>query len=297
MKAMGATSGLAESGTVGYPVIGRSGLGNELFPWARCTVWCEANGVPMLKPQFRQLHIGPYLRRERDKRQYHLLFRNPGYVAGLKRFAKVRFGRKVSEGSEEDLRGATVWFTGMEGLFAPILGESDRVLTALRRMTRPELLPAATSRDFIAVHIRRGDFQPAPSEEALRSGSWNYQLPIEWFLHGIAEARKVLGATMPVVVFSDGTDEQVADVLKLPGVTRASGKSAITDMLGLGQGRMLIASGSTFSMWGSYLGQVPTVWFPGQRRHRVLTGAPMEQEVELDYGQCLPTGFFGRREA
>jgi hypothetical protein len=297
MQSMGDKVGLRESGTVGYPIIGRSGLGNELFPWARCVVWCTEHDVPMLKPQFRQLHIGPYLRRERDKRQYHKLFRNPGYVSGLARFAKIRFGRKVMEGSEDDLAGATVCFEGMTGLFEPILGHSALVLDELRKMTKPELLPHPPYPEFISVHIRRGDFQPAPSEEALRSGSWNYQLPIEWFIYAIQEARRHLGGTVPVVVFSDGTDEQIAAVLSLPHTERARGTSAITDMLGLGQGRMLIASGSTFSMWGSYLGQVPTVWFPGQRRHRVLTGAPVEQEIELDYDQSLPPGFFGRKEA
>ncbi len=61
------SSDLAAAGTVGYPVIGRSGLGNALLPWARCTVWCHDTGVPMLRPQFRQVHIEPGERRRIDR--------------------------------------------------------------------------------------------------------------------------------------------------------------------------------------------------------------------------------------
>ncbi len=287
------SSELAATGTVGYPVIGRSGLGNALLPWARCTVWCHDTGVPMLRPQFRQVHIGPYLRRERDKRQYHRLFHNPGYVSGLRRFLKIRLGRKVLERDATERRGATVWFSGLEGLFRPLAGRSDLVLSELRRMTRPEYLPDPPITDHIAVHIRRGDFAPAPSDAVLRSGGWNYQLPIEWFTYSIVEARRLLGKDMPVVVYSDGSDDQLREVLGLPQVRRASGKNAITDMLGLGQAKIIVASGSTFSMWGSYLGQVPTIWFPGQHRHTVLSSANAASECELDFGQRLPAGFLG----
>jgi hypothetical protein len=284
------TSELAATGTVGYPVIGRSGLGNALFPWARCVVWCHDHRVPMLRPQFRQIHIGPYLRRERDKRQYHRLFRNPGYVSGWRRLLKIQLARRVPEGST-DVQSATVWFEGMEGLFQPIFGRSELVRSALRRMTRPELLPDAPSSDYMAVHIRRGDFTPAPNETVLRSGAWNYQLPIEWFRHCILEARRSVQTNMAVVVFSDGTDDQIREVLQLPNVTRSSAKSAITDLLGISQAKILVASGSTFSMWGAYLGQVPTIWFPGQRRHRVLSSANELSEYELDFGQRLPDAF------
>lgn len=55
----------------GKPMIGRAGLGNELFPWARCMIWCHQTGAALAPFSWRRLHVGPYLRNESDKRQYH----------------------------------------------------------------------------------------------------------------------------------------------------------------------------------------------------------------------------------
>jgi hypothetical protein len=57
--------------------------------------------------------------------------------------------------------------------------------------------------------------------------------------------------------------------------------------LGLSRSRLLIASGSTFSMWGSYLGQVPAIWHPGKLLQHVLIDHP-EREIEWAPGQPMP---------
>ena len=276
---------------VGYPVIGRSGLGNELFPWARCAVWCHEHSAPMLRPQFRQIHIGPYVRRESDKRQYHRLFLNPGYISGWQRFSSIRLRPRLREGEEPGLHGGTIWFQGMSGLFERLLDRSETVRAELRRMTRPEYLPPSSARGFIAVHIRRGDFSTASSDEVLRSGEWNYRLPLNWFEHGITEVRRLSGPNTPVVVFSDGSDDELRPILTMPHVVRSSRISAVTDLLEMSRSDALIASGSTFSMWASYLGQMPTLWFPGLLRQRVLGPARAAAECELDLGQSLSSAF------
>jgi hypothetical protein len=54
-------------------------------------------------------------------------------------------------------------------------------------------------------------------------------------------------------------------------------------MLSISQGSVLISSGSGFSMWGSFLGDIPRICFPGQRFVRVLgepQGFDSEPEVE-----------------
>ena len=50
---------------------------------------------------------------------------------------------------------------------------------------------------------------------------------------------------------------------------------------------LLIASGSTFSMWGSYLGQVSTIWHPGKLLQHLLIEHP-EREIEWAPGDALP---------
>ena len=95
------------------------------------------------------------------------------------------------------------------------------------------------------------------------------------------------GRDVPAQVFSDGSDEELAGLLALPAVRRMDYGSGLGDMLGLSRSRLLIASGSTFSMWGSYLGQVPAIWHPRKLLQHVLIEHP-EREIEWAPGGPLP---------
>jgi hypothetical protein len=64
----------------GYPALGRFGLGHSLMAWARCHIWCKGQEAAMLGPIWLRPRLGPYLRRERDKREYFKLFNNNGYI-------------------------------------------------------------------------------------------------------------------------------------------------------------------------------------------------------------------------
>ena len=55
-------------------ILPRAGLGNRLFPWARCCVYSELNHAPMLAVRWWQLKLGPLLRGETDRRFYARLF-------------------------------------------------------------------------------------------------------------------------------------------------------------------------------------------------------------------------------
>ena len=59
-------------------------------------------------------------------------------------------------------------------------------------------------------------------------------------------------------------------------------------MLALSRCKVLVSSASTFSMWASFLGQTPTIWFPGQMRQKLIINDSLF-EGELDYNDPLPT--------
>lgn len=80
------------------PVLGRYGLTHGLLAWARASVWCEQNGAVMLAPFWLKLRIGPYLRRERDKRNYFMLFGRVTATAGLRRLQVLAQSRKIEVG-------------------------------------------------------------------------------------------------------------------------------------------------------------------------------------------------------
>lgn len=92
---------------------------------------------------------------------------------------------------------------------------------------------------------------------------------------------------MPAQVFSDFNDAELRRLLDRPLVKRADYGSGLGDMLGLASSRALIASGSTLSMWGTFLGQVPTVWHPGKMLQSLLIEEP-GRETEWAQGNAPP---------
>ena len=83
-------------------------------------------------------------------------------------------------------------------------------------------------------------------------------------------------------MFSDASDEELRPLLGRPNVQRAFFGSSVADLLAMSTASVLIASGSTFSMWAAYLGRMPVIWPKDQRRQR-LHGDAWEYEVELGY--------------
>ena len=272
--------------------IGGNGLGNLMFTWARCLAAARQNDWQMVWPTWRSFkpknwHVNPY-----DHRTYFDLF-NPThtYLAGWRKPFCLARHRWVSEAQAMENGaplGSVVEFRGMEGMFAPFLRDHELVHRELLRIANPQHLAALSDPNQapIAIHVRRGDFVNHSSYEDTISTP-NSILPIEWYLEALQAVRSAAGNETPAYVFSDGTDAELEPLLGLPLVARADYGSGLGDMLGLSRSRLLIASGSTFSMWGSFLGQVPTIWHPGKMLQPLLVENP-EREIEWARGNSLP---------
>jgi len=77
--------------------------------------------------------------------------------------------------------------------------------------------------------------------------------------------RDIAGYSARAVVVSDGTEQDLAPLLELENVEFLRPGCAITDLLILARAKVLIASGgSSFSAWASFLGNMPTISYPGQ---------------------------------
>ena len=137
----------------------------------------------------------------------------------------------------------------------------------------------------ISIHIRMGDFSIPKDDSLLRKGLWNYRVPLKWYIRLITKIRKL--TTIPIYIFSDGSYNDIEEILKLDNCEKIFYGSAISDMLAMSRCKLLIASGSTFSMWSSFIGQVSTVWFPGQMRQKLLLNN-QSFEGEIDYDDELP---------
>lgn len=272
--------------------IGGNGLGNLMFTWARCLAAADRYGWQMIWPTWQSFkpknwRVNPY-----DHRTYSDLFRSTDhYLRGwrkpwtLLRYRLIGEKEALANGAPP---GSVVEFRGMEDKFAPFLQDHEFVYRELLAIAQPQHLTALAEPDPppLAVHVRRGDFvQQANYEEMVAVD--NSVLPLDWYIAALQAVRAAAGRELPAAVFSDGTDDELAPLLGLPAVRRFDYGSGLGDMLGLSRARLLIASGSTFSMWGSYLGQVPAIWHPGKLLQHVLLKAP-EKEIEWAPGTALP---------
>lgn len=260
-----------------------TGLSNLLFTWARCLVMARRYGLKRISPTWPQFSHVRWVRREPDKRTYHDLFYTaPDEVSGIDRLRLLatkrwvpesQLGRKIPEGS-------IIVFRKHEGFLAPSVPYQELVCPELLQIVRPEhkrAIDAGFSPD-VAIHVRLGDFINADPSRG------NTRIDLSWYVGILNRLRENLGS-LQVSLFSDGTDEELAELLSLDGVRRITFGSSIADIIGLSRARIFIASGSTFSMWASYLGQMPTVWFPKRLHHPILRDSRREIMTLLDLPQ------------
>jgi hypothetical protein len=118
-----------------YPILGHCGLGNMLLPWARCYIYSKKNNIPMISPTWTKIRIGPYIRREKDKRNYQFLFSNKGYIIGIEKlyyllfFKKVDECNKVLEKNKYNLfKRKIICFKGLGEGFKPVKGKNKEIL-------------------------------------------------------------------------------------------------------------------------------------------------------------------------
>jgi hypothetical protein len=233
------------------------GLGNMLFPWARSVSLGARYHLPVLFPTWPQIKLGSYWRGERDKRHYARLFRpTPDYVTGWQRLRLLLASPSISE--EEFLqdphahmnssRDVVVRVTGLGSFFLPILHDHDIIRAKLLDMVRPEHVPPPCTRGFVAAHVRLGDFTVGKQTTSMA-----------FFENVLSQIKRNL-PDEDIVIFTDGEETEVENLIHTYGARLARYGSSITDMLALSSAKLLVASkNSSFSWWASYLGRMPTI--------------------------------------
>ena len=254
-----------------------SGLGNRLWPWARCVVYSHLHGVPMVKPLWLwPMRIGPLVKQRMPVATWpgHLymnLFRaRPAEVTGSVRLHAMLRSPEIPEPASLDTppqaEDGAVTFTGEGGMFAPLLGHEALVRNAIRTMTKERWLrvvdrPAQVP---IGIHVRRSDFKVATQASQFVTEGF-LRTPLSWFVEALRLVRRELGVDAPAHVVSDGRAEELRALLREPNMNFVTEGSPISDMLLLSRASVLIGSGgSSFSGWAAFLGEMPVVVHPGQ---------------------------------
>ena len=280
----------------------KAGLGNQLFPLMRATVFAHLNDLPLQVINYHQLKFGPWLRKEKSKRNYKGFFT---FQKSLLQEAadKIKIESLLRKGFIEEpvlkaLKGRgeqdvflfskmphyTKYFEGLEDYRAP-------AIELLYKMISPKIKQQlnGSTPPVIGVHIRLGDFIKSSGEQDLGTRG-NLRTPLQYFIRMIQSARALNGSTLPVTVFSDGSKEELAELLALPNVNFSEGNNDLMEMLLLSRSKVIVTSASsTFSYWSAFLSEAVVLMHPTyvgikirseEERYRLYEGA-FDENSEL----------------
>jgi hypothetical protein len=193
--------------------------------WARAFVFSQINHLPLVVDGWIRPQIAPFLCGG-DSRLYWNFFRRTSEITLVQRLATFRSPEIVRDPEIQPSRPAsrpTIYeFTAVPhwaDYFRSLKEHREQIRTALLARLTPARQRefARGPRPVVMVHVRLADFRLLePGEDFSRVGG--VRTPSEYFLRTIQGIRSIHGAELPVTVVTDGTREQLRELLSLPGV-------------------------------------------------------------------------------
>jgi hypothetical protein len=283
-----------------------SGLGNTLFAWARSEVAAEYYGLPVIPPVWRRLTSGggwitavkAFRTSNSTARTYAGLFLEP---AGIGSIGNNLLTLACATHLDEDalpralerakhyLRPVVFVFSDVRNRFLPLANHQRHLANRFSAILAPRVAKqlATQAEPRFACHVRLGDFNPESESNPLTAT--NARLPMAWYIEQVKKISTIWPG-IPIDLFSDGTDDEVLDLLRLPAVSRANHGNAVADLMAMSRARMLICSGSTYSAWAAFLGGMPTIWFPGKLQSQ-FGDVSLPHSIEMAGSDSIPDSF------
>lgn len=229
-----------------YFRVGGNGLANCLFVYGKAIVEAHKHNATIIAPTWFNISVGPYLRRQKDKRHYLGQLTSENEINGLKRLFFLLTGKRHSNNNDFD--SGVLVVEGIYDFFKPLLAYQNVVRDYILKHINPSILREVNHYNFkncIAAHVRLGDFPESR------------RVPISWYLTQI----KKHGNGKHVLLFSDGKNEELQQLMELPNVKRVQFGGAMQDIVAISRCEYVIGSDSSFSAWGAFLGQVPCAFY------------------------------------
>lgn len=274
---------------LGFIRIGGSGLANSMLVVARAYVKSLETGYPLITPTWANFTLGPWLRREKDKRNYNGLFKTSGVYGFMKMFhlgthkhIRIENGYKSEKGIIiiEGLINKNFHSDHPKDYFGDLIPYQKEIKIWFEKIINPTAFSRIRLCEncfSVGIHVRMGDYV-----DWLRTDIKWYKKIIDQLINNLPEKSEYL-------LFSDGTPEELRMLTEIPEVKRAHFGNALADMIALSRCKLIIASNSTFSAFGAFLGQVPVV-FPHRHFGPVLVNK--EKEIVLNDNDEIPHEFF-----
>jgi hypothetical protein len=269
--------------------IGGNGIGNCLYGYCHAVVIAKKANARIITPTWWSIKIGPLLRGELSLRRYGTMFRpHPDEITGIMKFVYLlamrprktivaRIGNQDNDAAPSGLTTVTAnWEWTFVGLHPHRQMIRDRLLEILH--APPPQPPRWGKGDFIAAHIRLGDFIPVKPDDLKTGHVEGLRIPLTWYANVIRRMRDLF-PDLPVRVFSDGRAAELTEILSIEGVVLWREPTDIDDLLMLSEARLIIGSNSTYSRWATFLGKMPSIWFKAE----IVAEKPNGQETPVLY--------------
>jgi hypothetical protein len=280
----------------------KAGLGNQLFPLMKAYTFGHLNNLPVLVTGYHQLKIGPYLRGEKNKRNYRGFFRfQKNILAALPDKWRVRKYRSntIGEPVVETIAASTGadklyvfaamphWDHYFDGLkeYRPLV--IDLVWKLIAEKVQQEINEQPVP--CIGVHIRMGDFRKLREGEDFNTVGI-VRTPESYFVDIIQSIRSIHGTELPVSIFTDGYQTEFGELLQLNNVQFVEGNSDLVDLLLLSKSKIIVTSAtSTFSYWAGFLSDAILLMHPA---HVNTIIRPLNMADQLYQGAFDPNNSF-----
>lgn len=253
----------------------KAGLANQLFPLMHALIFAKLNQLPLIITGYHSIKLGPWIRREKRKRNYRGYFTfEKSWIAERADHRKVKRLTKTNELILEpdvirlpqmELQNKLFIFseTGdYHDYFRRLKACRQEVIEMLYSIIQPSIIDKLNKKEapVIGVHIRMGDFRKLKEGEKYESG--HVRPPQSLFVDLINRIRQVNGKNLPVVLFSDGYRNGLSEILELNNTKLTDKNSDLIDLLLLSKSRIILPThGSTFSAWACFLSDATILSF------------------------------------
>lgn len=248
----------------------KAGLANQLFLIASAELYANKYDLKVHYMNKWQIKLGPYLRREKNKRNYFGFFKFQKIEPVNSLLSHTRLINKIivmdPKLEEVPKISSTIIFKTLPH-YSNYFGEYIPYRELVKKLIFNQLstkiqkqineLPEID----VAVHVRLGDYQML-KDGADFNKAGTTRTPMDYFINEIEKIQKYFPEFI-FHVFSDGYAEELAPLTKINNVICFDTINDIIDLYQMSKSKILItSSGSTYSYWAGFLGECKIIQHP-----------------------------------
>lgn len=235
-----------------YAFLPHAGLGNKLFVWAQCVVFARNNNCGYSVTGWYHLHFRTLLRIVFMGEKRHEYYFNPfksNPFRGLKflgfRASNAKLVSQADSGKKMDDE-SSYYFKDLsrDDYFVTLRDYRNVISETFWSKIKEKYIPSDRP-NHISIHIRRGDFI-----------AMGWVSPLDYYKKILLMIRVHLGFQVQTTIYSDGTRQELAEILNEPNTFFYQTVNPIYDMLSMSRSKLIVLSAnSTYGMWAAFLSE------------------------------------------